>query len=353
MLQLTQLTLDLDRGLAHINIGFAEGGEHAGAAEHIVIDEFEAAVPLAKVILSLSKSCVRGCWRHQPTAKIYIQNGAAMLERGRLASREKALMGKGKGPAAPRPPSRPHARRGRGAGRMGGGEERAQVAGLWYVARRPLTPGPWPLLLFLHGAGERGPEDGTELELVQKYGPWQSQGVGCFFLLAPQCPSGVCWPGITDQLSALVRSICVRNDIDRSRCFATGISMGGFGVWALASKDPSLFKAIAPVCGGFTRPTTRDTGLASILQAARVPPKAEEIRELRKKQLRVWLFHGDADKIVSVNGSQGPFAELGGRARGEDHLRLTIYKDVGHNCWGKAYKTSELLEWLIQPAGQP
>ena len=148
MLQASQCTWDLDRGIVHINLGFTKSGKRAGVAEHVIIDELEAVILLARVlgnapggtqlfprgtasfrakfsrlvariggnptryrpyslrrggathhfqvIGSLSKTCVRGRWRHQPTARIYIQDGVAMLERGRLTCREKTLLARGK-----------------------------------------------------------------------------------------------------------------------------------------------------------------------------------------------------------------------------------------------------------------
>ncbi|CAE8683619.1 unnamed protein product, partial [Polarella glacialis] len=112
-------------------------------------------------------------------------------------------------------------------------------------------------------AGERGHEDGRDLGKVCLHGPWRSQGIENFFLLAPQCPNGLVWPALAKQVVALARSILQSHRLDASRCYITGLSMGGFGAWAAAVADPELFAAVVPVCGGFAPPLPRTTGLSA------------------------------------------------------------------------------------------
>jgi len=150
-----------------------------------------------------------------------------------------------------------------------------------------------------------------------------------------------------------VRSALKRWPVDQARIYATGLSLGGFGVWAAASANPGLFAAVVPICGGFTLPVSEDLGLTALLNRAKLAVKAEEIAPLRN--LPVWLFHGDRDKIVDVNGSKAAFDAMSGaehnngkRRRLDARLAITIYKDMGHHCWKTAYSNPELYKWLLQ-----
>ena len=138
--------------------------------------------------------------------------------------------------------------------------EQGMVAGLHYLLRMPLQAekdlGPQdvvrlaPLLFFLHGAGERGSDDGTELSKVRKHGPWQSIGAAQFFILAPQCPRGRVWPALVDAVLLLLADVCKRHAVDEGRIYITGLSMGAFGAWSVAASQPQMFAAIVPICGG-------------------------------------------------------------------------------------------------------
>ena len=107
-----------------------------------------------------------------------------------------------------------------------------------------------PLLLFLHGSGERGHMNGSELHKVQKDGPWDCPGADGFFILAPQCPKRLVWPTLVSEVRMLLTYICDRHDVDKSRVYITGLSMGAIGAWALAASQPQMFAAIVSVCGG-------------------------------------------------------------------------------------------------------
>ena len=124
----------------------------------------------------------------------------------------------------------------------------------------------WPLVLFLHGAGERG----ADLELVKKHGPPRLIAEGKtfpFIMVAPQCPEGQWWS--EDVLIALLDKIENDYSVDRSREYLTGLSMGGFGTWRLAMLNPDRFAAIVPICGG-----GEDSLACSI------------------KDVHAWIFHG-------------------------------------------------------------
>ncbi len=177
----------------------------------------------------------------------------------------------------------------------------------------------WPLMLFLHGAGERG----DDLELVKKHGPPKLVEQGKqfpFIVVSPQCPKGRWWQ--TQELSALVDEIVGKYGVDEDRIYVTGLSMGGFGTWALAAYTPNRFAAIAPICGGGEAYWTKDF--------AHVP---------------TWAFHGGKDSLVPPERSERMVAALnkhGGEAK------LTVYPKAAHDSWTETYANPEFYEWLLQ-----
>lgn len=176
----------------------------------------------------------------------------------------------------------------------------------------------WPLVLFLHGAGERG----DDLRLVKKHGlpKLVEQGTDFpFVMIAPQCPPGEWWNVVA--LEGLIDEVARRERIDRDRIYLTGISMGGFGTWALAIRRPERYAAIVPVCGGGER---------------------QQARWLR--DLPIWAFHGDADEVVPLERSQEMIAAIE-RAGGAP--RLTVYPGVKHDSWTATYESPEIYEWLL------
>ena len=222
-----------------------------------------------------------------------------------------------------------------------------KIGVLWCLIHKPAgdVPKPWPLLVFLHGAGEVGPPDGSELHKAGRHGPWRSLGAGRFFILAPQCPVGSVWPALADKVVALTRSVCRRYvDINpKARCI-TGLSMGAFGAWAAASKAPSVFQTVISVCGGYASPMGSKTRLRDVVHLAQRDLTAADVA--RVKQKRAWLLHGSNDPRVSVKGSKELYKRLGGSSRGKQNLRLTVYPGMGHACWGRAYRTPGLLKWV-------
>ena len=205
---------------------------------------------------------------------------------------------------------------------------------------------PWPLLVFLHGSGERGCGRGRDLEKVRIHGPWRSEGVDQFLLLAPQCPAGCVWPGYANEVCQLVREACARLPVDRRRVYVTGLSLGAFGAWACLSADPRLFAAAVPICGGFAKPMDPGTSMKLLLPRAKERPAAADLDRVR--DIPVWMFHGRQDRSVDVRGSELPYAGLGGSARGQHQLRLSVYEELGHSSWARAYATPGLLAWLLE-----
>lgn len=176
----------------------------------------------------------------------------------------------------------------------------------------------WPLILFLHGAGERG----TDIELVKKHGPPKlvAQGQQFPFVIAsPQCPAGQWWE--SDTLVALLDTLVAENRIDTSRIYLTGLSMGGFGTWGLAIQNPQRFAAIAPICGGGIAPATSSL--------VKVP---------------AWVFHGAKDRVVSVKESEAMVEAL---KRYGGQVRFTVYPEAQHDSWTETYANPELYEWFL------
>ncbi|WP_420455695.1 GDSL-type esterase/lipase family protein [Rubrivirga sp.] len=191
-----------------------------------------------------------------------------------------------------------------------------------YLARLPDgyddTSEPWPLLLFLHGAGERG----TDLDLVGVHGPLKEAREGRpmpFVVVAPQVPFGGRWTAA--RIGAALDDAQARFRIDADRVYVTGLSMGGFGTWEAVEAFPDRIAAAAPVCGG---------GNWIGLCAARDVP--------------VWAFHGARDRVVHPDRSVEMVSRLE-RCGGD--VRFTVYPDVGHNAWDPAYGDSGVYDWLL------
>lgn len=179
----------------------------------------------------------------------------------------------------------------------------------------------YPLVLFLHGAGERG----VDVDKVRAWGPPKLVDAGQqfeFILAAPQCPEGQWWH--VDDLEVLLDDLVAQYPVDRSRLYLTGLSMGGCATWDWVLRDPEKFAAAVPVCG-WGNPTL-------VSYARPVTP--------------VWAFHGDADKVISVEGSKVMVEAW--RKLGRAETRLTIYPKVGHNSWSAAYGDPEVFPWMMR-----
>lgn len=178
----------------------------------------------------------------------------------------------------------------------------------------------WPLLLFLHGAGERG----DDLEMVKVHGPPKMIAQGRdfpFVVISPQCPEDVWWS--IEALHTLVNEVVETHRIDKSRIYVTGLSMGGYGSWGLAYTYPDLFAAVVPICGG---------------------GESEEAHLM--KEIPTWVFHGAKDTAVPLQRSLAMVDAL--KAAGGD-VRFTVYPEAGHvGAWENAYGDPELWEWLAK-----
>ena len=186
----------------------------------------------------------------------------------------------------------------------------------------------WPLMLFLHGAGERG----SDLSRVKIHGPskrFDTDPNFPFVLVSPQCPEGEVWNAST--LSGLLDSVIEKHNIDENRVYLTGLSMGGYGTWSLGMAHPERFAAIAPICGGGER--------LSVLLASRT--KKEVLQNLP-----VWAFHGAKDRVVPLEESERMVDAL--KWVGVKQVKLTVYPEIGHDAWVETYDNPEFYEWLLE-----
>jgi predicted peptidase len=198
----------------------------------------------------------------------------------------------------------------------------------------------YPLVLFFHGAGERGNDN--KKQLVHGMRDFASDKImeqyPCF-VVAPQCPSGVQWvdtpwsalshempdkPTQPMRMSIdLVGELEKEFSIDSNRLYVTGLSMGGFGTWDTIQRNPDMFAAAAPICGG------GDSRLELVKPIANLP---------------IWAFHGDKDTAVKTQRSRDMIDALK-KAGGSP--RYTEYPGIGHNSWSATYSNPELYKWMF------
>ncbi|MCK4958225.1 MAG: prolyl oligopeptidase family serine peptidase [Planctomycetes bacterium] len=178
----------------------------------------------------------------------------------------------------------------------------------------------WPLIMFLHGAGERG----NNLELLKIHGPpkiVEADNDFPFIVVSPQCPKDSWWPAEGELLINLLDSIIEKYDVDPDRVYLTGLSMGGYGTWHLGCTYPDRFAAIVPICGG-----------------------GQKFLACNLRDVPVWAFHGAKDQIVPLEESQGIVDKL--KKCGGD-VKLTIYPEAGHDSWTETYDNPQLYKWLL------
>ena len=196
----------------------------------------------------------------------------------------------------------------------------------------------YPLVLFLHGAGERGADNVAQLKHgMNDFSGEAVQAKFPCFIVAPQCPAGDRWvdvdwgadkhdmpakpsPPIRLTLRA-IEGLQKEFSIDAQRLYITGLSMGGYGTWDAIQRHPELFAAAVPICGGGD------------------PRYAEKI-----KNVPIWAFHGDKDTAVKVERSRDMIAAI--KAAG-GMPKYTENPGVGHDSWTATYKDAEMYKWLF------
>ena len=181
----------------------------------------------------------------------------------------------------------------------------------------------FPLLLFLHGAGERGDDP----EKVKVHGPPkfcanpEKAKTWKFITVSPQVKGNRFWSPA--QLRLLIEKICAEQPVDKSRVYVTGLSMGGFGTWGLVANSPDLIAAAAPLCGGYR------------LEFA---PKMTDTP--------IWAFHGTADGAVKFEYFRNLVDKL--RELDAKEIKFTIYPGANHDVWTRTYDNPKLYEWFLE-----
>lgn len=188
-----------------------------------------------------------------------------------------------------------------------------------FIPDYKIPDGGYPMLLFLHGAGERG----NDLDLVKLHGINNMLTVYDplpFIVISPQVPDGGWWD--SESLNALIDHAVASYPVDTERIYVTGLSMGGYGTWDLIIRYPGRFAAAIPICGG-----------------------GNWLLAHRAKDVPVLAFHGDADPVIPLERSVEmveALQEAGGNAT------LTVYPGTGHDAWTPTYGNKEMYEWLLQ-----
>ena len=176
------------------------------------------------------------------------------------------------------------------------------------------------LIVFLHGSGERG----TDIEKVKAWGPpaiAEKNPDFPFMVVSPQLAEGESWHALA--LKGMLDEVLAKYNVDRSRVYLTGLSLGGYGAWDLASRYPGYFAAVAPICGG---------GIARIVGAMRATP--------------TWVFHGKLDDAVPEEESARMVDAL--KAAG-GNVKYTVLPEGGHiDAWVHAYEQAGLFDWFLQ-----
>ena len=181
------------------------------------------------------------------------------------------------------------------------------------------TGSEFALVLYLHGAGERG----EDLRLLRRHGPpkfLDEQDDFPAIVVSPQCPEGEWWD--TLKLKTLLDGILATKRVDRSRVYVTGNSMGGYGTWEMGQKFPDMFAALAPICGGGN--------------------PFRNSRHLRK--MPIWVFHGMKDSIVPFEESLTLVRAL---ERTGANIKFTVYPEAEHDSWTETYENPEFWAWLL------
>lgn len=195
----------------------------------------------------------------------------------------------------------------------------------------------YPLVLFLHGSGQRGNDNKAQLSRAKSILKTAAEINQTTYLIAPQCPPGQWWAEasegwrqladaggenpLMEAILTLVEETAKTHPIDRNRIYLTGLSMGGFGTFDMLARSPETWAAAIPICGGGD------------------PKSAEKF-----KNLPIRIFHGDADTVVAPTASilmHDALKEAGSSAE------LTLYPGVGHNSWTQTYSNPEVIKWLF------
>ncbi|MDR6093543.1 prolyl oligopeptidase family serine peptidase [Stenotrophomonas sp. SORGH_AS_0321] len=206
------------------------------------------------------------------------------------------------------------------------------------------TSGPLPVVLFLHGSGERG-RDGLK-QTKAGIGPYLREHASTFpaLVVLPQVPNHQEWDGLNNRIAlAALDATLAEFSADPSRQYLTGMSMGGYGSWNIALSAPDRFAAIVPVCGAVIAPREE----RQTLFVAAVANEADPYTALaqRLKNVPIWMFHGAQDDVVLPRDDRRLHAAF--KAAGAADARYTEYPDGNHNAWDATYADTAMWTWLF------
>ncbi|MEO6926390.1 MAG: prolyl oligopeptidase family serine peptidase [Rhodanobacter sp.] len=204
----------------------------------------------------------------------------------------------------------------------------------------------WPVVLFLHGSGERGNDNRAQLS--QGLPPWLKLHGKSFaaVVVMPQAPTDTAWEGETEKmaLQALNDSVAEWHG-DRRRLYLTGLSMGGYGAWQIALDHPGMFAAAAIICGGIHHPNDSDRLYVEGIPVDVADPYAWVAAHIG--DLPTWIFNGAIDDVVPPAESHRMHAALSARG---DEVRYNEFPGIGHGAWPMAYDTNDLWPWMFAHA---
>jgi len=204
--------------------------------------------------------------------------------------------------------------------------------------------GALPVVLFLHGSGERGSDN--QAQTAAGIGPYLRRHADSFpaLVVMPQVPGEEEWSGDNNRAAiAALEATLAEFGADSDRQYLTGMSMGGYGSWNIALDDPQRFAAIVPVCGAVRAPRAVRPTLFVESVAHEADPYA--VMAQRLKDTPIWMFHGALDDVVKPDDDRHLKAAFD--AAGAKDVRYTEYPQGNHNAWDATYADAEMWAWLF------
>jgi predicted peptidase len=191
-----------------------------------------------------------------------------------------------------------------------------------YVPREYDPAKQWPVILFLHGMGQRGSDGLNQTDVGLPSAIRKNPDRFPCLVVMPQCRDDRFWDEDAARAEQALKQTMAQYNVDPDRLYLTGLSMGGYGTWIYGARKTDVFAALMPVCGG---------------------GRVEDAPQLSR--LPIWAFHGAEDEVVPVKETRvmvDAVAEAGGE------IRYTEYPEVGHNCWDEAYNDPKAIRWLLE-----
>ena len=211
-----------------------------------------------------------------------------------------------------------------------------------FVPATSAAKGKLPVILFLHGSGERGSDNKVQLDAG--LGPYVRKHMADFpaLVVFPQVEEDGEWMGTNVEMALAATDAATREfNGDPKRTYMTGLSMGGYGTWETALKAPDKFAALVPICGAVLMP---GGGRALYVTEVANAPDPYAALASRVKQTPIWIFHGAKDDVVPPNDDRKTFAAL--KAVG-GNVQYTEFPDENHNSWDATYNHEPMWEWLF------